>query len=86
MSGSPVKATQRQLKALTRNQTRARHNAEIPEIEGAGKVIESLQKQLKKLEGEVALMRNAYEDVFRWCTEKGMRPGRRRGGASDYMR
>lgn len=70
-------ATERQMKDLLKGQTRAQHDAEIPEIEGAGKVIESLQKQLKKLEGEVALMRNAYEDVFRWCIEKGMRPGTR---------
>lgn len=75
--GGVLKATEKQMNALKRNQTRAQHNAEIPEIPGAGKVIEGLQARLKKLEGEVALMRNAYEDVFRWCIEKGMRPGTR---------
>lgn len=35
MSGSPVKGTKRQVKALLRNQQRRKTDAEVPELEGA---------------------------------------------------
>lgn len=73
MTGSPVKATQRQLKALTRNRQRAKTNSQIPELKDAAKIIAALDKRLTKAEGELALMRSAYEKLMKWKMEQERR-------------
>ncbi len=73
MRDGKVHATERELKRLLKGQTRALHDGEIPEIEGAGKVIEKLTKRVKKLEDEVAVMRPTCEELRKWKMEQERR-------------
>lgn len=62
---------ERAVKRLLKNQERVQIDADLPEIPNASKVIEKLEKRIKKVESEVALMRVAYEKLQKFYVEKG---------------
>jgi hypothetical protein len=73
MPDGKVHATERQFKGLVKKRQRAQHDAEIPEIESAGKRLEKLEDRVKKLEGEIAMYRSRYDKMLAWCLAQGMR-------------
>ena len=73
MSGSPVKATKRQAKALLKNQQSAQIDAEIPELEDAAKIIAKLRKDYnvmkKKVDGQAVIIGK----LWKWKGEQERR-------------
>lgn len=76
---SAVKATKRQVDRLLKNQKNAQIDADLPEIPHAAKVIAEMEKRIKALEGEVALMRVAYEKLQKFYVEKAVSDGLPKG-------
>lgn len=70
MAGSPVKGTKRQVKALLKNQQRHKTDAEIPELEGAGVVIEKLLRRVDGLEKWKAGAEKRIQDLMAWMIEE----------------
>lgn len=71
--GGAVKGTQRQVKALKRNQTRSRTNAEIPEIESAGIRLERLERELAAVKKKLAGQAVTIGKLHKWKMEQERR-------------
>jgi len=65
------KKGERAIKQLLKQQTRAQIDATMPEIPDAAKVIEKLQKRVKKLEDGLKMRENQFNLLWKWYKESG---------------
>lgn len=59
------------VKSLTRNQQRSRVDADLPEIPNASKVIEKLEKRIKKVEDELKMREAQLNKLWEWYMRSG---------------
>jgi len=62
---------ERAVKQLLKQQTRAQIDATMPEIPDAYKVIERLEKRVKKLEDELKMREKQLNLLWKWYKESG---------------
>lgn len=62
---------ERAAKRLLKNQERARIDADMPEIPNASKVIEKLEKRIKKLEDELRMREAQWNKLWEWYNTSG---------------
>lgn len=71
MSGGAVKGSDRDVKRLLKNQRDIKVDATIQEIPDAAKVIQKLEKRVKKLEGELKMREKQFNLLWKWYKESG---------------